>query len=95
MILKAFSNFWDNAITLVGEVEQPQKTFPKALFFAGLLTCLAYLIPLLVAIGIIPLDQEDWVDGYFADVAEIIVRKWLKVWIEIGVVLYVIGLYEA
>ena len=95
MILKAFSNFWDNAITLVGEVEQPQKTFPKALFSIGLLTCLAYLIPLLVAIGIIPLDQEDWVDGYFADVAEIIVRKWLKVWIEIGVVLYVIGLYEA
>ena len=90
MIVKAFSNFWDNASTLASEVEQRQKTFPKALFFAGLLTCLAYLIPLRAAIGAIPLDQEDCVDGYFADVAEIIAGKWLKVWIEIGVVLSVI-----
>ncbi|XP_040994548.1 probable polyamine transporter At3g13620 [Juglans microcarpa x Juglans regia] len=88
-------NFWDNASTLAGEVEQPQKTYPKALFSAGLLTCLAYLIPLLAATGSIPLHQEDWVDGYFADAAEIIAGKWLKVWIEIGAVLSVIGLYEA
>lgn len=88
-------NFWDNASTLAGEVDQPQKTFPKALFSAGLLTCLAYLIPLLAATGAIPLHQEDWVDGYFAEAAEIIAGKWLKIWIEIGAVLSVIGLYEA
>jgi amino acid transporter len=88
-------NFWDNASTLAGEVEQPQKTFPKALLSAGLFTCLAYLIPLLAATGAIPLHQEDWVDGYFADAAEIIAGKWLKVWIEIGAILSVIGLYEA
>lgn len=40
-------NFWDNASTLAGEVQQPQKTFPRALFCAGILTCLGYLIPLL------------------------------------------------
>ncbi|KAJ0020050.1 hypothetical protein Pint_31391 [Pistacia integerrima] len=56
-------NFWDNASTLAGEVEHPQSTFPKALFSAGLLTCLAYLIPLLAATGAVPLDQENWVDG--------------------------------
>ncbi|XWS73417.1 hypothetical protein CRYUN_Cryun02cG0126500 [Craigia yunnanensis] len=88
-------NFWDNASTLAGEVEQPQKTFPKALFSAGLLTCLAYLIPLLAATGAIPLEQENWVDGYFADVAEIIAGKWLKIFLEIGAVLSIIGLYEA
>ena len=54
-------------------MEQPLKKFPKALFSAELLTCFAYLIPLLAAIGAIP--QEDWVDGYFADVAEIIAGK--------------------
>ncbi|MBA0597927.1 hypothetical protein Gorai_007708 [Gossypium raimondii] len=31
-------NFWDNASSLAGEVDRPQKTFPKALFLAGLLT---------------------------------------------------------
>lgn len=88
-------NFWDNASTLAGEVDQPQKTFPKALFSAGLLTCLAYLVPLLAATGAIPLEQENWVDGYFADVAEIVAGKWLKIFLEIGAVLSVIGLYEA
>lgn len=88
-------NFWDNASTLAGEVENPQKTFPKALFSAAILTCLAYLIPLLAATGAIPLEQENWTDGYFAVVAEIIAGKWLKVLVEIGAVLSIIGLYEA
>ncbi|KAL2507969.1 putative polyamine transporter [Forsythia ovata] len=88
-------NFWDNASTLAGEVDQPQKTFPRALFSAGILTCLSYLIPLLAATGATPLDQVKWVDGYFADLAAMIAGKWLKYWIEIGAVLSVIGLYEA
>ncbi|XAR57524.1 hypothetical protein NMG60_11025698 [Bertholletia excelsa] len=88
-------NFWDNASTLAGEVDQPQKTYPKALFSAGLLTSLAYLVPLMAATGAIPLDQENWVDGYFAEVAEMVAGKWLKYWIEFGAVLSVIGLFEA
>ncbi|KAK6937016.1 Amino acid/polyamine transporter I [Dillenia turbinata] len=88
-------NFWDNASTLAAEVDQPQRAYPRALFSAGILTCLAYLIPLLAAIGAIPLDQEDWVDGYFADAAESIAGVWLKYWIEVGAVLSAIGLFEA
>lgn len=88
-------NFWDSASTLAGEVENPQRTYPRALFSAGLLACLAYLVPLLAAIGAIPLDQEDWVDGYFADAGELIAGEWLKIWIEIGAVLSVVGLFEA
>lgn len=88
-------NFWDSASTLAGEVEDPQRTYPKALLSAGLLACLAYLVPLLAAIGAIPLDQEDWVDGYFADAGELIAGEWLKIWIEIGAVLSVVGLFEA
>ncbi|XP_057417855.1 probable polyamine transporter At3g13620 [Lotus japonicus] len=88
-------NFWDNASTLAGEVDQPHKTFPKALFSAGLLTCLAFLIPLLASTGAMPLDQQSWVGGYFADIAEIIAGKWLKYWMEIGAVLSIIGLFEA
>ncbi|XP_050215812.1 probable polyamine transporter At3g13620 [Mercurialis annua] len=88
-------NFWDNASTLAGEVENPQRNFPKALFFAGLLAILGYLVPLVVAIGVVPLNQEDWSDGYLANVAEIIGGKWLKIWVEIGAFLSVVGLYEA
>ncbi|CAI8618612.1 unnamed protein product [Vicia faba] len=88
-------NFWDSASTLAGEVEEPHKTFPKALFFAGLLTCLGYIIPLLAATGAMPLDQESWVDGHFANVAYLIAGNWLKYWMEIGAVLSIIGLFEA
>ncbi|KAF5735712.1 hypothetical protein HS088_TW15G01227 [Tripterygium wilfordii] len=88
-------NFWDNASTLAGEVEEPQKTYPKALFSAGVLTCLTYLVPLLASTGAIPLNQEEWVDGYFATVGEMVAGEWLKLWIELGAVLSIIGLYEA
>lgn len=88
-------NFWDSASTLAGEVDQPHKTFPKALLSAGLLTCLAYIIPLLAATGAMPLDQQDWVGGYFANVAGVIAGKWLKYWMEIGAVLSIVGLFEA
>lgn len=88
-------NFWDNASTLAGEVENPQKNFPKALFSAGILTCLGYLVPLLAVTGALPLEQEKWVDGYFANAAETIAGKWLKVCMELGSVLSVIGLFQA
>ncbi|XP_021606565.1 probable polyamine transporter At3g13620 isoform X1 [Manihot esculenta] len=88
-------NFWDSASTLAGEVEDPQRTFPKALFAAGFVTCLSYLLPLLAATGAIPLKQEDWINGSFADFGEVIAGKWLKIWIEIGACLSVVGLYEA
>jgi amino acid transporter len=88
-------NSWDNASTLAAEVEEPRKTFPKALFFAGLLTCLSYIIPLLATTGAMPLDQKVWIDGYFANVAYLIAGNWLKYWMEIGAVLALIGLFEA
>ncbi|EEF35318.1 amino acid transporter, putative [Ricinus communis] len=91
----SLSPFIDNASTLAGEVEDPQKNYPKALFCAGLLACLGYLVPLLVATGAVPLNQADWTDGYLATVAEMIAGKWLKIWVEIGACLSVVGLYEA
>lgn len=88
-------NFWDNASTLAGEVEHPQKTYPVALFSAGVLVCLGYFVPLLAATGAIPLDQEAWTNGYLASVAGVVAGKWLKIWVEIGAILSVIGLFEA
>ncbi|XP_057956434.1 probable polyamine transporter At3g13620 [Malania oleifera] len=88
-------NFWDNVSTLAGEVDKPQKTFPKALFASVILTCLAYLIPLIAVTGALSLTQDQWEDGFFAVAADMISGKWLKVWIEIGAVLSAIGLFEA
>ncbi|KAF3782453.1 putative polyamine transporter [Nymphaea thermarum] len=88
-------NYWDNASTVAGEVEHPQKTYPKALLLAGLLTCSSYLIPLLAGIGALELEQDKWSDGYLADVAGMIAGKWLKFWVEAGAVMSAVGLFEA
>lgn len=88
-------NFWDNVSTLAGEVEKPQKTFPRALFVSVIFTCVAYLIPLLAVTGALPLDQNEWESGFMAQAAQLIAGKWLKIFLEIGAVLSAIGLFEA
>ncbi|KAI3996479.1 hypothetical protein MKX01_001317 [Papaver californicum] len=88
-------NFWDNASTLAGEVENPQKTFPKALLSAGIITCLGYLIPLLATTGSLTVDQNQWEDGFLADAAGMIAGRWLKFWVGLGAVLSAVGLFEA
>ncbi|KAL3347276.1 hypothetical protein AABB24_021118, partial [Solanum stoloniferum] len=65
-------------------------TFP-----AGIVTCISYVLPLLGTSGAVPLEQGEWIDGYFANLASMIAGNWLKYWMELGIVLSVIGLYEA
>ncbi|PHU29379.1 hypothetical protein BC332_01472 [Capsicum chinense] len=88
-------NFWDNVSTMAGEVENPRKTFPLALFSSVVFTCLGYIIPLMAVTGAIAVDQRDWDTGFMANAAEMISGRWLKFWIEIGAVLSAIGLFEA
>ncbi|GLJ04645.1 hypothetical protein SUGI_0000500 [Cryptomeria japonica] len=88
-------NFWDNASTLAGEVDNPQRTFPRALLCAGLLTCVGYILPLLAGTGALELNRDLWTDGYLAEAAGLIAGSWLKYWIELGAVLSTVGLFEA
>ncbi|KAG8371750.1 hypothetical protein BUALT_Bualt13G0120600 [Buddleja alternifolia] len=88
-------NYWDNISTLAGEVENPKKTFPLALFSAMILTCLGYIIPLVAVTGAVTVDQSKWDTGFMANAARTISGNWLKIWIDIGAVLSGIGLFEA
>lgn len=88
-------NSWDSVSTLAGEVTTPQKTFPKALLISGLFTCSSYLIPLLASTASVKLDLDDWINGYYANVAEEIAGSWLKRWIQFGAFLSTLGLYQA
>ncbi|EOY32321.1 Amino acid permease family protein isoform 1 [Theobroma cacao] len=88
-------NFWDSASTLAGEVDKPQKTYPRALLVAVIFTCSAYLVPLFAVTGAVSVDQSAWESGFHAEAAGMIAGKWLKYWIEVGAVLSAIGLFEA
>lgn len=88
-------NYWDSISTLAGEVENPNKTLPKALFYALILVVLGYFFPLLMGTGAVPLDRELWTDGYFSDVAKIIGGVWLRWWIQGAAAVSNMGMFVA
>ncbi|XP_060179693.1 probable polyamine transporter At1g31830 isoform X1 [Lycium barbarum] len=88
-------NYWDSISTLVGEVRNPRKTLPKALFYAVILVILSYFFPLLVGTGAVPLERDLWTDGYFADIAKILGGVWLRWWIQGAAALSNMGTFVA
>ncbi|KAK9093926.1 hypothetical protein Scep_025395 [Stephania cephalantha] len=75
-------NYWDSISTLAGELENPKKTLPKALFYALILVVFGYFFPLLIGTGAVPLDRDLWSDGYFSDIAKILGGVWLRWWVQ-------------
>ncbi|KAJ6765864.1 ACID PERMEASE FAMILY PROTEIN putative EXPRESSED-RELATED [Salix purpurea] len=88
-------NYWDSISTLTGEVENPNKTLPKALFYALILVVSAYFFPLLIGTGAVPLDREMWSDGYFSEIAKLLGGVWLRSWIQGASALSNMGMFVA
>jgi amino acid transporter len=59
---------WDNLSTVSGEVENPQKTIPRALGIAVPLVLLVYLLPTLAALPTTP-NPNEWQDGSWPQIA--------------------------
>ncbi|KAI6701854.1 hypothetical protein NL676_010990 [Syzygium grande] len=88
-------NYWDSISTLAGEVNNPKKTLPRALFYALILVVLGYFFPLLIGTGAVPLDRELWTDGYFSDIAKIIGGVWLRWWVQAAAAMSNMGMFVA
>lgn len=52
-----------------GEVDNPSRTFPRALLWAVLLVVASYFLPTLAALGV-TVDSADWELGYYGKVAQ-------------------------
>ncbi|GAY53482.1 hypothetical protein CUMW_149490 [Citrus unshiu] len=88
-------NLYLNTLTLAGEVDNPKKTLPKALFYALILVIFGYFFPLLVGTGAIPLDRDLWTDGYFSDIAKVLGGVWLRWWIQGAAAMSNMGMFVA
>ncbi|XP_065878866.1 probable polyamine transporter At1g31830 [Euphorbia lathyris] len=88
-------NYWDSISTLAGEVENPKKTLPKALFYALVLVIVGYFFPLLIGTGAVPLDRDSWTDGYFSDIAKMLGGVWLRWWIQGAAAMSNMGMFVA
>jgi len=73
-LLVAMWNYmgWDNASTIAGEVERPQRTYPLAMAGAAFLVTLSYVVPI-AAVATTGLEAGAWSTGGWAEVARRVV----------------------
>jgi amino acid transporter len=77
-IIVAMWNYmgWDNASTVAGEVENPQKTYPRVMMIALAAIVLSYVIPV-VAVWKTHVQSGYWSTGSWAGIASMIGGPWL------------------
>ncbi len=62
---------WDNASTVAQEVEEPQRTYPRAMLTAAGLVAATYVLPL-AAVAIAGIPAEKFSTGAWADAARVV-----------------------
>ena len=91
-----FWNFigWDNGTTAMGEVDEPAKTYPKALLITIPIVVLFYFFPILASVS---LDQDwhNWHFGQFSTIAFSMGRPLLGVLLAVGGMVMCIGIFNA
>ncbi|MBI1996519.1 MAG: APC family permease [Deltaproteobacteria bacterium] len=85
---------WDNAGCCAGEVDKPNRTYPRAMAISVLLVTLAYLLPVLVGVSI-DTEWANWKEGYFPKVAAQAGGNWLGTWLTIAGLVSAMGLLNA
>ncbi len=95
-ILVAMWNYmgWDNASTVAGEVDNPQRNYPRAMLLSALLVALTYILPLL-AMAVAGFSTEGFATGDWVIVAEKLGGPWLAILIVLGGSITGIGMFNA
>ena len=88
-------NSFDVGASFAGEVHDPDRVFPRAMFLSVIFVIFSYLLPLLAALGAIESEQSDWDAGYFTHVAIKIGGSWLGVYTVLAAGISNIALFEA
>ena len=60
---------WDNASTIAGEVEEPQRTYPRVMIIATLMTMATYLLPV-AAVWFAGIAPDQFSTGAWVDAAQ-------------------------
>jgi amino acid transporter len=80
---------WDNASTVAQEVQDPQKTYPRTMFWAVAAVALVYIVPI-SAVEYSGVPSTSWSDGAWVSLAGGI-RPWLAVPVLLTIMVSVIG----
>lgn len=95
-VLIAMWNYmgWDSASTIAGEVDRPQRTYPRAVLLAVLIVALSYILPI-AAVALTGLAPSAWETGSWAEIAEMLGGPWLRVALVLGGMMSAFGMFNA
>ncbi|TMW59722.1 hypothetical protein Poli38472_004791 [Pythium oligandrum] len=90
----SYSGF-DAAGAYASEIDQPRRTYPRAMMLTVMLVALTYSIPFFAASGVDKPHYETWADGYYPIIAEKISGPLLRSWFLVCAILGNMGVYIA
>jgi amino acid transporter len=82
---------WDNASTIAGEVENPQRTYPLAMLTAVALVALTYVLPVL-ALDLAGANTSGWSTGSWVSAATALGGRGLGLAVVVGGVICAVGM---
>jgi amino acid transporter len=85
---------WDNASTIAGEVKNPQRTYPLAMFGAVTLITISYIVPV-YALSRTGMDPTGFTTGAWVQAATRVGGEWLGFAIVVGGMICGIGMANA
>ena len=95
-LLVAMWNYmgWDNASTIAAEVNQPQRTYPRAMLAAVVLVAITYVLPV-AAMSLTHLSPLAWETGSWADIAGLLGGPLLRIGLVLGGMMSAFGMFNA
>lgn len=94
MLYWSYSGF-DAAGAYAGEIDDPRRTYPKAMGLTVALVALTYSVPFLAGAGVDKPHYTLWADGYYPIIAQAIAGPALRSWFLLCGVLGNLGVYIA
>lgn len=88
-------NSFDSAASFSSEVEDPGRSFPRAMLWSSILVASSYLFPLLIVLGVSGAPQSAWVDGYMATAISSVDGIWLERWLVFAAGITNVALFQA
>jgi len=82
LALWAYSGY-EQLSSVAEEVENPQRSYPRALAWVVPLSIATYFVPTLCSLAALG-NWQDWKTGYFADAASAIGGPWLGAWLALA-----------
>jgi len=86
---------WENASTYAGEVDQPQRNYPRALGFALLVLVLCYLFPVIAGVTVTTSPTIWSSDAGWPVISQLIGGRWLGSLVALAGLVSMWGLFNA